>query len=140
MYSPMPLTHYKASWTGVGKYTGPVKYPGVTVEKEDVKSLDAGLANSLSPGKVYNRDSFVEIIQKPLRMAKKYNLPLYCGEWGCLKTVDQASRVRWYADVKSVFEEHGIAWTTWDYKGGFGLRNSDGSEDRDVIDVLFGKK
>jgi endoglucanase len=31
------------------------------------------------------------------------------------------SRVRWFRDVRSVFEAHQIAWTTWDYKGGFGL-------------------
>ncbi len=72
-------------------------------------------------------------------MAKEYNLPLYCGEWGCLRTVPDAARLQWYRDVKSVLEENNIAWATWDYKGGFGIINKENKEEKELIRVLVGK-
>jgi endoglucanase len=34
---------------------------------------------------------------------------------------DPTQRAFWYKTVKDYLEEKGIPWTTWDYKGGFGL-------------------
>jgi len=37
-------------------------------------------------------------------------------------------RRAWYADFRSVAKEYGIAWSNWDYKGGFGLFDQDGNQ------------
>ena len=47
--------------------------------------------------------------------------------------------MRWYADVRTNLEKHGIAWANWDYKGGFGIVARDGQPDREFIGVLLGK-
>jgi len=139
-YTPMLITHYKASWTGVGKYTGPVSYPGQIVTDKDMKGLSEQMAQLAKRNNgVYNREAFEKLIQKPLTMARKYDLPLYCGEWGALPTVPREARMRWYADVRSILEENNIAWANWDYKGGFGLIGRS-QPDEGFIKVLIGSR
>src|SRR4030043_214361 len=136
-YTPMLITHYKASWTGVGKYTGPVNYPGQIVTDKDMEGLSEQMAQLARRNNgVYNREVFAKLIQKPLTVARKYDLPLYCGEWGALPTVPREARLRRYADIRSVLEENSIAWANWDYKGGFGIIGGDGQGDEGFIKAL----
>jgi len=138
-YTPMIFTHYKASWTKVGEYTGPVQYPGVIIKEEDLKGLPEDLVKEIGYyNGDYNRDVLVKLLEKPLAVAAKYNLPLYCGEWGCLPTVPEAGRMQWYADMRAILEQNNIAWATWDYKGNFGIISMDGQEVyQNLIDVLL---
>ncbi len=140
MYEPFLLTHHEASWTGIKDYKGPVNYPGVIVKEEDVKNLPDTLRNVILRNKTYyTKETIQEHFAKPIAIAKKYNLPLYCGEWGCLSTVPQGARLQWYRDVKAVLEENHIAWATWDYKGGFGIINDENKEEKELIRILVGK-
>jgi endoglucanase len=121
-YHPMVLTHYRASWTKVGEYTGPVAYPGRLVPEEQVSAQPAELQRAMSPENiVFDRSTTARMIAKPLDVARRLNLPLYCGEWGCIERAPMDSRVRWYQDVRSVLEDNYIGWATWDFQGGFGL-------------------
>jgi endoglucanase len=139
MYEPFLLTHHTASWTGIKDYKGPVNYPGMIVKEEDIIGLADSLRTVISKNrKQYDIDSIRRHFDKPIAIAKKYNLPLYCGEWGCLSTVPDAARFQWYKDVKSVLEENNIGWATWDYKGGFGIINK-GQEEKELIKILTGK-
>jgi endoglucanase len=60
-------------------------------------------------------------LSKPLAVRARTNLPLYCGEFGCVDTAPLDARLRWYRDLVSVFDEHDIAWSNWDWKGSFGI-------------------
>lgn len=141
MYEPFLLTHHEASWTGIKDYKGPVNYPGTIVKAEDIKNLPDTLRNEILKNKnSYNKDSIEAHFAKPIAVAKKYNLPLYCGEWGCLTTVPDAARFQWFRDVKSVLEEHNIAWATWEYKSDFGIINKNGQEEKELIQILVGNK
>jgi len=140
-YTPMLITHYKASWTGVGKYTGPVNYPGQIVTDKDMEGLSEEMTQLARRNNgIYNREVFAKLIQMPVTVARKYDLPLYCGEWGALPTVPREARMLWYADVRSVLEENNIAWANWDYKGGFGIIGRDGEGDEGFIKVLIGSR
>jgi endoglucanase len=140
MYEPFLLTHHTASWTEIKDYKGPVNYPGVIVKDEDVKNLPDSLRTEISKNKnYYDIESIRKHFAKPIAVAKKYNLPLYCGEWGCLNTVPNAARLQWYRDMKKVLEENNIGWATWDYKGGFGIINSKHEEEKELINILTGK-
>ena len=140
MYEPFLLTHHQASWTGIKDYKGPVTYPGVIVKDEDIKGLPDSLQSQVKKNKnYYTIETIREHFKKPIAVAKKYNLPLYCGEWGCLTTVPDAARFQWFRDVKTVLEENGISWATWDYKGSFGIINKNGQEEKDLIGILLGK-
>ena len=138
-YHPMVLTHYKASWTPVGQYTGPVNYPGKVVPDSAIEDLSGDLRRRVENwGGNYNIDSMRAEIQPPLEFAREHNLPLYCGEWGCLPTVPEEDRLAWYSDFRQVLEENNIGWAHWDYKGGFGIVTGDMERNEELIEVLLG--
>lgn len=56
-------------------------------------------------------------------------VPLLCGELGVfIPNSPDSDRVRWYDVVRKRLEQNGIAWTSWDYQGGFGLFRKDSPE------------
>jgi endoglucanase len=154
-YQPLLLTHYTASWTPLRHYDGPVHYPGRVVTDEEIAAVDEETRRALDAEATrlaqqdewmrkqveqaaghYDRDVLEGLMAKPLAAAERAGLPLYCGEWGCIKAAPEPDRLRWYADMRSILEGHGIAWATWDYKSGhFGLRPG-GETDEALIAVL----
>jgi len=139
-YSPHSFTHHQANWEATGIYEGPVKYPGRPVEPKYMKGLDQNVIDELMVyDGVYTRDTLLKMIQKPIAYAKKYDLPLYCGEFGALHTVPRKDYLQWYADVRYIFETNDIAWANWDYKGGFAIFDfNTGKPDKELIEVLLG--
>jgi endoglucanase len=136
-YEPFHLTHHQASWTAIGGYRGPVRYPGPTVAPEDLAGLPPELERAMRGGTTsWDRARIAEALRKPLALAAQTGLPLYCGEWGCRHTVPAESRLAWYADVASVLAEHRIAWSLWDFRGTFGMWH-DGQLDQPVIDRVM---
>lgn len=137
-YTPMPLTHYKARWTKVGEYSGPVRYPGLVVADRDMIGLPEDLIEAIGDKRKYNRRELLELLKKPLAMARRTRLPLYCGEWGCLPSAPREDRLRWYTDMRLNLEQSGAAWATWDYKGAFGIVDDEGKPDLELIRILTG--
>ena len=140
-YTPMLVTHHKASWTSVGKYQGPVHYPGQLVKPSDTEGLDESVARIVKNNNgVYDRERLELLLAKPLALARKLDLPLYCGEWGAIKGAPREARMNWYRDVRANLEKHNIAWANWDYKGGFGIFTRNDQPDREFINVLLGSR
>jgi len=140
-YTPMLITHYKASWTEVGRYKGPVNYPGRLVDPNNIEKLDPEVARIVRNNNgVYDRERLESPLEKPLALAKKLDLPLYCGEWGALPTTPREARMQWYRDVRANLEKHGIAWANWDYKGGFGIVTRGAQPDQEFIKILVGRQ
>lgn len=139
-YTPFIVTHYKASWTGIAEYEGSVKYPGLTVEDEDLEGLEGEMYERIkNEQKFYTRDSLEALMARPIKKAAQYGLPLYCGEWGALPTINKESRMQWYRDMRFILEKNGIAWANWDYKGGFGIVDRNVNEPyNDLIEILVG--
>lgn len=138
MYEPFALTHHQASWANIKDYSGPVHYPGVTVEEKDLASFPEDIQAIMKPHvHSFDKSSIIALIQKPLVLAKQTGLPLYCGEWGCLPTVPQTDLLAWYTDARSAFEENGIGWANWDYKGSFGIVDREGKPKSELIEVLY---
>jgi endoglucanase len=139
-YEPFALTHYGAAWTKAGEYRGPVTYPGRVIEDRDTEGLAPDLVGALRGSmRVFDRDVLASLVEPPLKVAAQTGLPLYCGEWGALDRAPRADRLRWYADVRAVLEQHGIAWATWDYKGSFGVVADDGRPDFGLLETLLGR-
>ena len=135
-YEPFHLTHYRARWVPFGDYSGPVKYPGPTVEPTDLEGLPEDLRTQMeSATKSWDRARIEECLAKPLALAARTGLPLYCGEWGCYKEVPRPTRLAWYRDVVSVLATHGIAWAVWGYKGSFPLVVDD-KTDMELAEIL----
>jgi endoglucanase len=140
-YTPFALTHYTASWTSIKDYTGPVKYPGQIIDSADLEPLSDTLRMNLAWANGYfTADTLEKLMQLPLEYARKYNLPLYCGEYGCLMTVPRAARLNWYRDMIAVFERNNISCANWDYKAEFGIYHlPDMEPDHELIEIITGK-
>lgn len=137
-YIPHIITHYQASWTSIKDYKGPVHYPGLTLKDEDLQGLDGELYQRLKQQqKVYTIDSLNQLMQLPMEVAKKYGLPLYCGEWGCYSATPDSIRWQWYRDVRACLEKNEIAWANWDYKGGFGIVDQQRQPNQEMLRSLF---
>ena len=144
-YNPMVLTHYGAWWTPVGKYTGKVNYPGVLISKEDYEAAPDSLKPELEPylTQEWNIDKIRQDFKDAIEVAKKYNLQLFCGEWGVYEPVDRELAYKWYKDMLTVFDEFDIAWTTWCYDADFGFwdQQKNDYKDKPLVDILTsGKK
>ncbi|MCF8225499.1 MAG: glycoside hydrolase family 5 protein [Bacteroidales bacterium] len=137
-YSPFALTHHQASWTYIYDYDGPVHYPGQVVREEDIEGLPDELANAMrGAGKYFTKDTILKMFQKPLKVAKKYDLPLYCGEFGVYKPAPREDGLRWYDDMITALEEEGIGWANWCYKGSFGIFDDEGEVDGELMEIFF---
>ncbi len=138
-YDPFLITHHQAGWTHVAKYKGPVHYPGQLVEPKDMEGLSEEVKRIVRGAGVENRDTLEKQILKAVALANEYELPVYCGEWGCIKSTPRDVRLAWYRDMVSILDEHQIGWANWDYKGGFGIRQrADGAPDAELIKILTG--
>jgi endoglucanase len=121
-YSPMLITHHRASWTPVGKYEGPIHYPGQPIAPHDWDRLSAEMKQLLADQNTfYNASVMDRDLAQPLAVQKRMHLALYCGEFGVIHLAPDPIRLAWYRDFRTVLAKHGIAWANWDYKGGFGL-------------------
>ncbi len=126
-YSPLVFTHYTASWTPLKDFRGTVHYPGKIISDEDYRKFidtTTNIAAKQSLQEVeqpFDKERMRAMIKPAVEFAKSKGLKLYCGEFGCLPTVPRADRLAYYADLISVFNEEGIAWANWEYKGEFGL-------------------
>ncbi len=137
-YSPMALTHHKAAWTPIAEYDGPVNYPGQIVDtiyysKLSQKAADVmrQYANGYFDKKVLNK-----IMLPAIDVAKKLNLPLYCGEYGVYPTIPEEISLRWYKDICEIFNENNIAYSHWCYLGDFPIVNSKRVLNRKLTNVL----
>jgi endoglucanase len=137
LYEPMLITHHQASWTAVRKYDGPVQYPGKPIKEEDLEKLSPEVREIVENSNEYFDQSVLEKkLEKPLDLAEKHNLQLYCGEWGVYKATPEEVALKWYEDVRQLFDKYNIAWANWDYKGSFGIIK-DGEKDQNLINVLL---
>ncbi|WP_114750303.1 glycoside hydrolase family 5 protein [Pleomorphovibrio marinus] len=139
MYEPMLITHYKASWTKTRDFEGEVNYPGTIVSEDERNKLSGELAQLVREQDLfYDKVTIEHHFGKAIARAQELNLPLHCGEWGVYPTVSDEIRFAWYKDVLEVLHKYDIAWSTWDYKGGFGIIRG-GEEDKELIQILVGK-
>ncbi|MBP7507145.1 MAG: cellulase family glycosylhydrolase [Prolixibacteraceae bacterium] len=147
-YSPLAFTHYKAEWTSIKDYKGKVNYPGVIITEEDYKEFGDSLNESgkalLEEGmSEWNKERLIDVYRAGLEFANSKGLQLFCGEFGCLPTVDRNDRLQYYSDMLTGFKENNIAWCNWEYKGDFGLyyfdveKKESGKADYEFINVLL---
>lgn len=142
-YNPMILSHYRAGWTEYKGYGGPVHYPGQTVWPEEIalRPEEEQEAFGHWTEESYDKKRFASEFQQVLEVARRYGIPVYCGEYGCLSVPANAQqRYAWLTDMNEVFDSLGIARAVWCYRegpGGFGILSSlTGSPDERMLESL----
>jgi endoglucanase len=128
-YDPYLFTHQGETW-GFPPNLRTLKGMPFPFNAHKIPKIPAELRGTWvesSVRNVYRNDATVEALAKQLDKAVKFSqerggVPLFCGEYGVyIPNSLQEDRVRWYAAVTKLFAERGIAHTSWDYFGDFGI-------------------
>lgn len=119
-YDPFIFTHQAAGWVAKMPSDLSVSYPG-TVEAYRAASkeifgmdFDASFARMKSEKMDYT--FFINLFEDAVAAAEKFDVPLYCGEYGVIDHADPESTVNWYLDIHKAFDKIGIARSAWTYK------------------------
>lgn len=51
-------------------------------------------------------------------------VPIHVGEWGCLNRTPHEVCLKWMGDVLSLWKDAGWGWAMWNFRGRFGLLDS----------------
>ncbi|MBN1481002.1 glycoside hydrolase family 5 protein [candidate division KSB1 bacterium] len=125
-YEPFLLTHYQAPWTNLRNLTVQINYPGQMVDTTLYSNLAEEELKLVTARNGYNdRSTLDKDIYQAVRVAEKYSLKLYCGEFGCFPTTDIKFRQAWYEDMIAIFDKYDIAWAHWNYKNDFPVVNAE---------------
>jgi endoglucanase len=126
-YDPYLFTHQGAAWgtPDMSALKG-VPFPS---DAHAIPELPAELQGEPWINKLktqYPRDGQPEALARALNAASAFSndrkAPVLCGEFGVyMPNSLQPDRVRWYTVTARFLDERGIARTSWDYFGGFGL-------------------
>lgn len=138
-YDPFVFTHQGASWVtpSMEPLTG-VPFPYKADSMPDFPAslestwIESEFNNYASTGTVAHVKT---LIDQAVSFRNQRHVPVYCGEFGVnIPNSSNYHRTFWYETVRNYLEEKGIAWTTWDYHGGFGIfkKGSNGLFDHDL--------
>jgi endoglucanase len=132
-YDPFIFTHQGANWPNpsLAPLTK-IPFPFNADSMPQLPDVLKGTWIASAYNNYYNDGTVAkvkELIDKAVAFQTSRNVNLYCGEFGVYIPYSRdTDRVYWYSEVQKYLEEKGIAWTSWDYKGGFGLFNKGTNE------------
>ena len=138
-YEPMLFTHQNAPWIPwMAQLAGArVPYPGPF--NHPILEIDTGFPVDLAfMRKAPYGPEFLESLLKPVvDFRSKHRAHVYCGEFGTVAYSPSEDRLRWYADLCSIFASHEIGYANWDYKSDdFGIRDYSGKVNGRLLEAL----
>ena len=144
-YNPMFVTHYRASWADVGRYTGTVTYPGQLISEQDYNQASEQVQKIIRENEgltQWNRDRIKNDMADAIKLASDLGLQLFCGEWGAYQRTPRDLAYAWMKDMISIFDECNIAWTVWCYDADFGFWNqrTQDFKDKPMFEILTSGK
>ena len=128
-YTPIQLTHYKASWME-GSDTWPTPDWPLTVG-----------------GQNWDKARLQKDQVAPWQALAKQGVGVHIGEWGAYNQTPHPVALAWMRDQLALWRAADFGWALWNFRGGFGLLDSDRSDvvyedykghklDRAMLDLL----
>lgn len=118
-YDPFVFTHQKAYWVDNMPSDFEMSYPD-SMENYCEKSKMFGIESTKAiydSGVTEMGPAFFESIFAPaIETAEKYDVALYCGEYGVIDQAPLPDSLRWLNDINLSFDRHGIGRALWNYK------------------------
>jgi hypothetical protein len=144
---------------GTKSYDGWIDNPRIPVSPDQTYHLSAWVKLDHATGQTYlsaayfgikaravDKAALMTMLSPAVQFRKKYNVPIWVGEFGCPRDVPAGLQHAWVSGCISAFEECGFNWTYWNYKedagpGGMGLvpEKHDGSNypvNEDLLSAL----
>ena len=123
-YDPFLFTHQGAAWAGVKATSNihiPFPYDPAAMPPVNPECIGTYGENNY---KNYKQASSKSFLEKELLVAKdfskKYNVPIFCGEWGSYKKYSNAeSRCRYTNTIKTLLETLHIPFAYWEWDQSF---------------------
>jgi len=118
-YEPMIFTHQGAYWMEAFPSDYRISYPQpLEVYRNEHRKIfgESSGALFLEDVNEMNPDFFEVIFRAALETAERYDVALYCGEYGAIDLADNASKLNWLKDIHTAFDKHGIGRALWNYK------------------------
>ncbi len=128
-YSPILFTHQRANWIPGMPEDYITLYPDKieNYRRETEKLLDKRFGNDFLEGMSGEIDVkyFEELFAVPCSIREKYNVPIYCGEYGVISRVEDSEALKWFDDINAAFSKLDIGHSVWNYKEkDFGISDS----------------
>ena len=128
-YDPHTFTHQGARWCHMERVINiPFPYSEdrmPALPENPTEDEKRRFANYKYEGTIEAVEHFFD---QYVEFSQERNAPVYCGEFGCFAPfAKREERVNWYTIVTNLLEERGIARTSWDYYGSFGIFRIDWS-------------
>ncbi len=128
-YSPLVFTHQGAYWVSrmpkdpkEWAFTYPDTVETYSRRSQDLFGHDFDLEFPESLDGMMDGRYFDNLMQPALKIAEKYNVPLYCGEYGVIDLAKAEDALNWYKDMNSALEKYKIPRAAWSYREmNFGL-------------------
>lgn len=132
-YDPFVFTHQGATWVDPSMAPlGNVPFPYASNQMPAFPSslrgswIESAFNNYRNEGTVARVKQLIDIA---VQFKQSRNVRIFCGEFGVyIPNSRNDDRVYWYEVVRKYLEEKQIAWTIWDYHGGFGLYEEGGND------------
>lgn len=128
-YEPMLFTHQAAHWMEEMTDDFSMEYP-CSLERMKQSTLEVldEERGEIFRGKdlqTLGSDFFEKIFREALVFSHKWNVPLYCGEYGVIDKAPLDGTLQWFEDIHTVLEKYHIGRAVWNYRGkDFGISDA----------------
>ena len=109
-YIPSGITHFRAQWVDRKRNFPEAKWPG-------------GFASQLEG--LWDRERLERHYGMWAAMAENFHMGVHCGEGGCFNQTPYDVTLRWMEDLLDVLKQFNIGYALWNFKGGFGILDSE---------------
>lgn len=129
-YTPMRISHHKASWIGGSDKWEEPFWPLVQPD-----------------GKGYDKARLQKECIQPWQELQAKGVGVHVGEWGAFNRTPHAAVLTWMRDQLDLWKAAGWGWSVWNFRGSFGPLDSERKDvtyenyrghklDRQMMDLL----